>query len=89
MAYGTPIRPVHLAGMILMIGGMHLMHTDQPIGPQVQRGGDPLAVDADDIVLIRAAKTAVQPFEHARRCTARAGEKPVGGIGQGGVGDDL
>jgi multidrug transporter EmrE-like cation transporter len=25
MAYGTPIRPVHVAGMALLIGGMYLM----------------------------------------------------------------
>jgi multidrug transporter EmrE-like cation transporter len=24
-AYGTPIRPVHVAGMLLLIGGMYLM----------------------------------------------------------------
>ncbi len=24
-AYGTPIRPVHLSGMLLLIGGMYLM----------------------------------------------------------------
>lgn len=25
MAYGTPIRPVHVAGMVLLVGGMYLM----------------------------------------------------------------
>ena len=25
MAYGTPIRPVHIAGMALLVGGMYLM----------------------------------------------------------------
>ena len=25
LAYGTPIRPVHVAGMLLLIGGMYLM----------------------------------------------------------------